>query len=167
MHRFAVRTSRANCGEAGNRVNETGILCTAISCWDTSGEKVDLLGYAYWLLSWEKRNYKNTEMESGKNHLVLLMHLHQTLWEAMFQHSKTEHYFLIIIFRQVVHLQMSQTCLFTLAWRATCQRPGRTGKLAWYLASGQSVIWTWTRTLLCEEDPAWQNLTVVKHSSYN
>lgn len=96
------------------------------------------------------------------------MHLHQTHWGSKVPTPENgEHYFLIIIFWWLVCLQLSQTCLFTLAWRATCQRPGGTGRLSWHLTRGQPVIWTWTRTLLCGKDPAWGNLAVGQHSWYN
>lgn len=109
---------------------------------------MDVLGSACWLPSWEKDNHKNTETESGKNYPVLWMHLHQTHRESKVPTPENgEHYFLIIIFWWLVRLQLSQTGLFTLAWRATCQGPGGTGRLSRYLPLAQPVIWTWTRIL--------------------
>lgn len=81
-----------------------------------------MLGSACWLPSCQKGNHKNTE--SGKNDSMLLGHLHQTHRESKVptQENRQQHYFLITIFWWLVCLQVSQTCLFTPALSAICQR---------------------------------------------
>lgn len=83
---------------------------------------------------------------------MLLGHLHQThQWSKVpTQENREQHYFLITVFWWLICLQVSQTCLFTPAWRAICRR---NCKLSWHLTVG-SLYLNMEQALLCDEDPA-------------
>lgn len=96
------------------------------------------------------------------------MHLHQTHRGSQVPTPENgEHSFLIIIFWWFGCLQLTQICLFTLARRATCQRPGGTGRLSSRLTPGQPLTWPWSRAVFCGKDAARGNLAVGQHSWCN